>query len=199
MVSIIDTSGERHRHSVLFHRSLTLQLAGASLKNIGQANQPIRRAVESDHISGLRSRDRAQKDIERKKLHQREVLANHKRTILKSSRRKNRSPGRSYIASLYSYNLAKVLLAQAIGIAEQSALQYLGEKCSWPQRPPPPPGTAERGDSRPAVTPGVGPGPARKKSRRWIVFLVIAAVLIALAIPVYRYNIVLRVYLRCGD
>jgi outer membrane protein TolC len=32
----------------------------------------------------------------------------------------------SYIASLYAYNLAKVSLAQAIGIAEQSALQYLG-------------------------------------------------------------------------
>src|SRR5215469_366962 len=48
-VSIIDTNGERHRHSVLFHRSLTLQLAVVSLKKIGQANQPIRRSVESDH------------------------------------------------------------------------------------------------------------------------------------------------------
>lgn len=34
----------------------------------------------------------------------------------------------SYIASLYAYNLAKISLAQAIGIAEQSALQYLGVK-----------------------------------------------------------------------
>ena len=34
----------------------------------------------------------------------------------------------SYIASLYSYNVAKISLAQAIGIAEQSALQYLGAK-----------------------------------------------------------------------
>jgi outer membrane protein TolC len=32
----------------------------------------------------------------------------------------------SYIASLYSFNLAKISLAQAIGIAEQSGLQYLG-------------------------------------------------------------------------
>src|SRR5215469_7258626 len=45
-VSIIDTSGERHSHSVLFGRSLTLQLAVASLKKIWQANQPIRRSVE---------------------------------------------------------------------------------------------------------------------------------------------------------
>jgi hypothetical protein len=30
-----------------------------------------------DHISGLHSRDRAQKDIEREKFHRREVLANH--------------------------------------------------------------------------------------------------------------------------
>src|SRR5215469_1628584 len=60
-VSIIDTSGERPSHSVLFGRSLTLHLAVASLKNIWQANQPIRRSVESDHISGLRSRDRAQR------------------------------------------------------------------------------------------------------------------------------------------
>lgn len=36
------------------------------------------------------------------------------------------SAEQSYIASLYSYNVAKVSLAQAIGIAEQSALQYLG-------------------------------------------------------------------------
>src|SRR5215472_18905514 len=45
-VSIIDTSGERHSHSVLFDRSLPLQLAVVSLKNIWQANQPIRRSVE---------------------------------------------------------------------------------------------------------------------------------------------------------
>jgi outer membrane protein TolC len=34
----------------------------------------------------------------------------------------------SYIASLYGYNFAKISLAQAIGIAEQSALTYLGAK-----------------------------------------------------------------------
>ena len=36
------------------------------------------------------------------------------------------SANQSYIASLYAFNLAKIALAQAIGIAEQSALQYLG-------------------------------------------------------------------------
>ena len=34
----------------------------------------------------------------------------------------------SYISSLFSFNLAKISLAQAIGVAEQSALQYLGGK-----------------------------------------------------------------------
>jgi outer membrane protein TolC len=34
----------------------------------------------------------------------------------------------SYIVSLYSYNSAKISLAQAIGVAEQSGLQYLGVK-----------------------------------------------------------------------
>jgi outer membrane protein TolC len=38
------------------------------------------------------------------------------------------SANRSYIASLYAYNFAKISLAQAIGIAEQGALQYLGAK-----------------------------------------------------------------------
>lgn len=38
------------------------------------------------------------------------------------------SANQSYIASLYAYNQAKISLAQAIGIAEQSALQYLGGK-----------------------------------------------------------------------
>jgi hypothetical protein len=69
-VSIIDTSGERHSHSLLFGRSLTLHLAVASLQN-----PSFRR---EDHISGLRSRDRAQKDIKREKFHHREVLANHR-------------------------------------------------------------------------------------------------------------------------
>ena len=36
------------------------------------------------------------------------------------------SANQSYIASLYSYNLAKVSLAVALGVAEQSAIQYLG-------------------------------------------------------------------------
>jgi outer membrane protein TolC len=34
----------------------------------------------------------------------------------------------SYINSLYAFNLAKISLAQAVGVAEQSALQYLGTK-----------------------------------------------------------------------
>jgi outer membrane protein TolC len=38
------------------------------------------------------------------------------------------SANQSYITSLYAFNLAKISLAQAIGIAEQSALQYLGVK-----------------------------------------------------------------------
>jgi outer membrane protein TolC len=35
------------------------------------------------------------------------------------------SANQSYIASLYSFNLAKISLAQALGVAEKSALQYL--------------------------------------------------------------------------
>ena len=38
------------------------------------------------------------------------------------------SANQSYITSLYAFNLAKISLAQAIGVAEQSALQYLGVK-----------------------------------------------------------------------
>jgi outer membrane protein TolC len=38
------------------------------------------------------------------------------------------SANQSYIASLYAYNVAKLSVAQAIGIAGQSALQYLGAK-----------------------------------------------------------------------
>jgi len=34
----------------------------------------------------------------------------------------------SYIAALYAHNLAKVSLALAMGVAEQSALPYLGVK-----------------------------------------------------------------------
>jgi outer membrane protein TolC len=38
------------------------------------------------------------------------------------------SANQSYIASLYAFNLAKISLAQALGVAEQSALQFLGGK-----------------------------------------------------------------------
>lgn len=38
------------------------------------------------------------------------------------------SATQTYIASLYSYNFAKISLAQAMGVAEQSGLQYLGVK-----------------------------------------------------------------------
>jgi outer membrane protein TolC len=38
------------------------------------------------------------------------------------------SATQSYIASLYSFNVAKLSLALALGVAEQSALQYLGVK-----------------------------------------------------------------------
>jgi len=38
------------------------------------------------------------------------------------------SANQSYISSLFAFNLAKISLAQALGIAEQSALRYLGAK-----------------------------------------------------------------------
>jgi outer membrane protein TolC len=38
------------------------------------------------------------------------------------------SANQSYINSLYAYNLAKISLAQAVGVAEQSALKFLGAK-----------------------------------------------------------------------
>jgi outer membrane protein TolC len=38
------------------------------------------------------------------------------------------SANQSYIASSYSFNVAKLSLASALGVAEQSALQYLGVK-----------------------------------------------------------------------
>ena len=38
------------------------------------------------------------------------------------------SANQSYINSLYAFNLAKISLAQATGVAEQSALRYLGAK-----------------------------------------------------------------------
>jgi membrane fusion protein, multidrug efflux system len=53
-------------------------------------------------------------------------------------------------------------------------------------------GPVERGEVGSTRAPGVGPGQApgrRKKSRKWIVFLLIAAVLIAVSIPLYHYII----------
>ncbi|MGB8886904.1 MAG: TolC family protein [Candidatus Korobacteraceae bacterium] len=58
-----------------------------------------------------------------------------------------------YIASLYAYNIAKVLLARAIGNAEQAVKQYLSEPGSTLPANPPPGGTT-------APTPPVTPAPA---------------------------------------
>ena len=38
------------------------------------------------------------------------------------------SANQSYIASVYAHNRSKISLAQAIGVAERSALEYLGVK-----------------------------------------------------------------------
>src|SRR5215472_7524229 len=76
-VSIIDTSGERLSHSVLFDRSLTLHLAVVSLKNIWQANQPIRRSVEKIPSADFILEIEPKRTSSEKRLHYREVLANH--------------------------------------------------------------------------------------------------------------------------
>ena len=52
------------------------------------------------------------------------------------------SANEQYIASLYAHNIAKVLLARAIGNAEQAVKQYLSEPGNTlPANPATPPGT----------------------------------------------------------
>jgi len=43
-----------------------------------------------------------------------------------------------YISSLYSHNIAKVLLARAVGVAEQTLRQVLGDSSAAPQQSPAP-------------------------------------------------------------
>lgn len=63
-----------------------------------------------------------------------------------------------YIGSLYAYNIAKVLLARAIGNAEQAVKQYLSEPGSTlPTNPAPPPGGT--GTPTPPATPNPTPAP----------------------------------------
>jgi hypothetical protein len=59
-------------------RSTRTQIASLKEDLAGEPTDPSFR--REDHVSGLRSRDRAQKDIKRKKFHHCEVLANHKST-----------------------------------------------------------------------------------------------------------------------
>jgi len=63
------------------------------------------------------------------------------------------SANEQYIASLYAHNIAKVLLARAIGNAEQAVEQYLSEPGSVL---PAPPGTPP---SVPGTPPGAAPPP----------------------------------------
>jgi outer membrane protein TolC len=66
-----------------------------------------------------------------------------------------------YIASLYAHNIAKVLLARAIGNAEQAVKQYLSEPGSTlPANPGAPPG----GPVNPAPAPGAIPNAAPTSS-----------------------------------
>jgi len=68
-----------------------------------------------------------------------------------------------YISSLYSHNIAKVLLARALGTAEQSVRQALAEDAgaqSMPGAAPKAgaPSPAAPGPTGPAAPPGTGPG-----------------------------------------
>ncbi|MGC2111663.1 MAG: TolC family protein [Candidatus Korobacteraceae bacterium] len=66
------------------------------------------------------------------------------------------SANEQYIASLYGHNIAKVLLARAIGNAEEAVKQYLSEPGSTlPANPATPPG----GTGTPVPTPGAAPNP----------------------------------------
>ncbi len=64
------------------------------------------------------------------------------------------SANEQYIASLYEYNIAKVLLARAIGNAEQAVKQYLSEPGSVV---PTSPGTPPANPGAPTPTPGPAP------------------------------------------
>lgn len=71
----------------------------------------------------------------------------------------------SYIASLYGHNIAKVLLARAIGNAEQAVKQYLTQPGSTlPASPAIPPGGVTAPTPSPAPTPGTIPNAAPTSS-----------------------------------
>jgi len=68
------------------------------------------------------------------------------------------SANEQFIDSLYAYNIAKVLLARAIGNAEQAVKQYLSEPGSvQPANPATPPGAPGAPTSAPGTTPNASP------------------------------------------
>ena len=75
-----------------------------------------------------------------------------------------------YIASLYEHNIAKVLLARAIGNAEQVVKQYLAEPATWLRPanvndpPIPRPNTTPAPVPNPQTPQTPGPEPALKKA-----------------------------------
>jgi outer membrane protein TolC len=76
------------------------------------------------------------------------------------------SANEQYIASLYGHNIAKVLLARAIGNAEQAVKQYLAEpgnvlpSTPAPQKAPAAPTPGATPNSSPGLTPSTSPGTA---------------------------------------
>jgi len=73
------------------------------------------------------------------------------------------SANEQYIDSLYGYNIGKVLLARAIGNAEQAVKQYLSEPGNvlpTPSAPPSTPPNTPNGPVPSAPAPSVSPGPA---------------------------------------
>ena len=68
------------------------------------------------------------------------------------------SANEQYIDSLYAYNIAKVLLARAIGNAEQAVKQYLSEPGNV--LPPTPATPAQPPSTTPAPAPTSNPGPS---------------------------------------
>ena len=68
------------------------------------------------------------------------------------------SANEQFIDSLYAYNIAKVLLARAIGNAEQAVKQYLSEPGSvQPANPATPPGAPGAPTPAPGTTPNASP------------------------------------------
>ena len=158
----VEADVEQARSIVKQRQAIVDNLKGGIEQDIDDALLDLKAASEQVQVAktGL---DYAQQTLEQSQDRFSAGVTNNVEVI--QAQQQLASANEQYIASLYGFNIGKVLLARAIGNAEQAVQQYLSEPGNLTPSAPAngpavPPGTAPNGSGAPAPAPNTPQVPA---------------------------------------